>query len=128
MYASLPFQKGRSEVEASLPSFLSVMVSRKCQNHLNPQQRNLLETVVLSNHFISVINAYHIVILPIHQDKSLLQSRGQMEVKKFLDSQWREVAVQYGLPEEMQRHGGGSCLSLHSQAYLNYVKTSNYII
>lgn len=57
----------------------------------------------------------------------------QRSDREFLDSQWREVVVQWktppfnGLPEDIQRQGGGSCLCLYSQACLNYVQIYIYI-
>lgn len=60
MYTSLRFQMGRSEVEASLPCFWSLMVSRKCQIHLNPQQENLHSA---HTEYACVINAYYTSML-----------------------------------------------------------------
>lgn len=73
--AAPPSQMRRSEVEASSPSFLSLMVSRKMPNSLKKSYTS--KTVVLSTLIFQQCWSDH-------QDKSSPQCRGQVEVRKLL--------------------------------------------
>lgn len=64
-----------------MPSFLSLMVSRKCQIHLNPTLKKQSHSVIISSVLSTLIFQQ---MLSDRQDKSLLQHRGQVEVRKLL--------------------------------------------